>query len=304
MAQKRWMVILAAALVAALLFGCAAQMPNSNKGAAPGVQEQSGADTSQALSADPGKAALSGKRVIYNAEVIIQADSAKQAFDSITAKTAEMGGYLNDSYVVTDSRDNAESYVTVRIPPDRLKEFIAFVDGLGKSISSRVSSQDVTGQYYDVESRLNNAKAQEAQYLEMLKQLYKVEDILAVREKLDAVQLEIEQYRGQLNQIDNQADYATVKILIRQPPAPAVVVDENPDKGVQFWGFAAVWQKISRGFADGFNWTLNAVSSILMVLAYAILPIILVGGITIGIIALVRFCTKWNLKRKQAKAGK
>jgi hypothetical protein len=47
---------------------------------------------------------------------------------------------------------------------------------------------------------------------------------------------------------------------------------------------------------SGFNWTLNALSVLLMVLAYVILPLAVAGGITIGIIALVR-----AIKRRKKK---
>jgi hypothetical protein len=192
---------------------------------------------------------------------------------------------------------NAASWITVRIAPEKFNDFTAHVGKLGKVLSQALSSQDVTGQYYDVQANLANAQAQETQLLGIMLKAEKIDDILKVREQLNSVQREIEQYKGQMRLMDNQVGYATVTVTIQQPPAPAVVVEDNNDSGVKFWGFAAVWQKISNGFVSGFNWTLNAISSILMFLAYVVLPLVLLGVIGLGVYFIVRAIRR-RIKKK------
>jgi hypothetical protein len=299
--KKRFLAVIAVALmIVALMAGCQATragVPPEDKSvnqaaatAAPaaesGLNGSDGSGTALPV-IDTGDVAASGKKVVYTVDMALEANDAAAAIKDIEATVEALGGYVADSQYEEES-SNATSSITVRIPPEKLADFTAHVGTLGKVLNQHLSSQDVTDQYYDAQARLTNAQAQEAQLLEIMKQATTISDILKVRDELNGVQQEIEQDKGQIRLMDNQVGYSTVEITIQQPPAPAVVVEENNDNGVKFWGFAAVWQKISRGFVSGFNWTLNAISVILMVLAYVILPLAVAGGITIGIIALVR----------------
>jgi hypothetical protein len=108
---------------------------------------------------------------------------------------------------------------------------------------------------------------------------------LKVRAELNTVQQEIEQYKGQIRLMDNQVGYSTVKITIQQPAPLPVVVEDKPTS-VQFWGFAAVWQKITLGLADSFNWTLNAISAVLIVVAKILIPLLFVA-LVVGVILLI-----------------
>lgn len=311
MLKKGWIVALAALMLAAMLFGCTAQVqmpPDSSDGgyaegenpiapAKPAAEEGKAEDNGSVV-IDPGDAAQSGKKIIYNADLVIEAEDAPATADKIADKAAEMGGYLADSQIYQDKRD-AQSYITVRIAPEKLKEFTTYIGTLGKGISKNVTSQDVTAQYTDLESALRNAQAQEAQLLKIMDKAEKVEDILSVRRELNAVQQEIEQYKGQLRLYDNQVGFATVRIYIQQPPPPAVVVEEDPDEGTKFWGFDAVWQKITRALSDSFNGTLNVISGILIGLSFAFVPLALMAIVVVAILLIVKAAIK--RKKMQAK---
>jgi hypothetical protein len=295
--RKALAFTLAAALLLALLAaGCTTAAVSSGKDAGgpqaaasaepaakPG-DEQSGA-TLPVI--DTGNAAASGKKVVYTADMTIEAKDAAAAIDDISSTAVSLGGYVSGSQFMEESK-NASSWITVRIAPAKFNEFTAHVGKLGKVLSQALSSQDVTDQYYDVQARLANAQAQEAQLLGIMLKAEKIDDILKVREQLDSVQQEIEQYKGQIRLMDSQVGFATVTVTIQEPPVPAVVVEESNDAGVKFWGFAAVWQKISNGFVSGFNWTLNAISVILMILAYVVLPLVLLGAVALGVYFIVK----------------
>lgn len=305
MKRKLWIIAMAAMMVIALMAGCSAQQSGADRNdampaatQAPSAEEGKAGDDGGSTVIDPGNAAQSGKKIIYNADIVMEAEDAQATADKIADKAVELGGYLADSQIYVDRRD-AQSYITVRIAPEKLKEFTTYIGTLGKGISKNVSSQDVTAQYTDMESALRNAQAQEAQLLKIMEQAVKVEDILAVRRELNAVQKEIEEYKGQLRLYDNQVGFATVRVYIRQPAPPAVVVEKDPDKGVEFWGFAAVWQKITRGLSDSFNWTLNAFSGLVIALSYAAVPLLLIAIVVLAIIFIIRSVSRKG--KKQAK---
>jgi hypothetical protein len=307
------LALLAAVLMAVSLAACSARAPAATSGRdmagpqpaqapASGEESAKGDGTGSALPAlDIGDPAASGKKVIYTVDMALEAEDAAAAIKDIAATAASLGGYVADSQYAADTK-NASSWVTVRIAPEKLDEFTAHVGTLGKVLKQNVSSQDITSQYSDLQLQLTSAQAEEAQYLEIMKRAETIDDTLKVRDRLDAVQREIERLKGQLRFWDSQVGFSTVTVRIQQPAPAAVTLDED-GKGVEFWGFAAVWQKISQGFVSGFNWTLNALSVLLMIIAYAILPLAVAGGITIGIIALMRTIRKGKKKQPAQKVS-
>ena len=140
---------------------------------------------------DPGNVSTSDKKIIYTVDMSIEAKDAAAAINEISTETVAAGGYVSDSNY-SKTGDIASGTITVRIPPEKLKEFTAKIGTIGTVQSSSMGSQDVTADYVDLESRLTNAKAQEAQMLTIMTQAVKMEDILNVRAQLDSIQEEIE----------------------------------------------------------------------------------------------------------------
>ena len=72
-----------------------------------------------------------------------------------------------------------------------------------------------------MQARLNNAKAEEQQLLEILAQCKTIEEILAVRQSLTSVRADIESYTAQMNLWDNLVSYATLNVTINRTPKTA-----------------------------------------------------------------------------------
>lgn len=300
------MVVIAALLLAAALVGCSAQPAKitTQDGAAPpaaaapaasaaGTSDSAG-DESKLPVIDPGSAAAYGKKVIYTVDMSVEAKDASATLEDLSTTAAGLGGYVSDMQYDEASHTG---WITVRVAPEKLKELIGHVGALGKVLNQNMTSQDVTDQYYDVQSRLTNAQAQEAQLLDIMKQAVKIDDILKVRAELDTVEQEIEQLKGQIRLMDNQVGFSTVKISVQQPKPPAVTVDpKGNNPGVQFWGFEAIGQKIAHGASDSFNWTLNAIGAVLMALSYVIVPLLLIAIVALAIIFIVRMAGKKKKK--------
>lgn len=303
--HTRFLALLAAFMVTAALFvACAAPAPTgvgNNTGgklqedpvAAPA--EGAKADDGSTLPVvDPGSAENYGKKVIYTVSMSIEAMDAAKAVKDISAMAAEMGGYVSDMQY--DAKSDT-GWITVRIQPEKYVKFTEQVGSMGKVLDHKLGSQDVTDGYYDVQSRLTNAQFQEKQLQDIMEKAVKIDDILKVRMELNTVQQEIEQYKGQLRLWDNQVGFSTVTISVQQPAPPAVVVEpEDENKGTQFWGFDAIWQKIARGASDSFNWTLNAIGAIFIALSYIIVPLIIIAIVVVAIIFIVKAASKKKKK--------
>ena len=101
------------------------------------------------------------------------------------------------------------------------------------------TSQDVTEQYYDIEARIKNKKAEEKTITKILEERTgKLEEVLKVEVELSRVRGEIEQLEGKIRVLENLSALATLTVNVRerekfQPPPP--VAADFPTQIARTW---------------------------------------------------------------------
>jgi len=145
-------------------------------------------------------------------EIIVQhpADVA----DQIAAMAEGLGGYLVSSE--GGGQNATAGTLTIRVPSAQFEQALKAIRKLGVRVESeKVAAEDVTRQYVDQEASLHNLKAEEAQYLAILKQAGTVKDMLNVTEKLSEVRGEIEQQQAEFNALSRQVETVALTISLR-----------------------------------------------------------------------------------------
>lgn len=306
MKKKVFTVITLFALILSLAAGCSAsrEAPGLQKGAADAnvaydgaVSEADDRSGSFTPEIDAGSPQASGKKIIYTALISVEVSDVKEAMDEITAKVTEYGGYISDSDYY--NKDRVAGTVTARIPPEKLSELTEKIGGLGKVLSTKLSSDDITFQYVDIESRLKSAEAQEKQLLELMEKATEIEGILAVRYELARVQEEIEVYKGQLRYYDNMVDFSTVTIQLTEIYVPKSPEADENEGLLARWGFDYIGSNITKGFKNSITFVTNAFGFILIVLSYALIPLLIIGAFIFAIV----FTTRKISKRKAKKSA-
>ena len=112
--------------------------------------------------------------------------------------------------------------LTVRVPETSFDATIKRFAGLGEVESVSTSSEDVTSQFVDLQARLNHQRAVEARLVRFLARTTTINEMLAVQDRIDKVQLEIEQLSAQLKSLREQTTYATLSVFVREKGAAAV----------------------------------------------------------------------------------
>lgn len=236
------------------------------------------------------------RKIVYTADMSITADDPAASLDALVAKAESLGGYVSGSYSTTDDEGTTYATASLKVPADQLDALVTTANELGKVDSYRLSSDDISLNYYDMQARLDNAKAEEQQLLEILAKCETVEDILAVRQSLSSVRADIESYTAQINLWDNLVAYATLSVSINRTPKTAV---EGEKELLQLWKASDVWNKMSRGFQNSARFVVNALGAIGIFLAVAAIP----AGVLFLLIGLPIIIHKKN-KRKKAAALK
>jgi hypothetical protein len=159
------------------------------------------------------------RRVIRTGGIDLIVAAPEEALEQVRSLATRMGGFV-ESAQLSDPR-SAQPYgmITIRVPADRYDDARREVRGLGQRVENeRDEARDVTGQYVDLESSLRNFRAEEAQYLEIMRRAGSIKDTLAVAERLADVRGRIERTQGQLNLLARQAEMASLAVTLRTEP--------------------------------------------------------------------------------------
>jgi Domain of unknown function (DUF4349) len=125
------------------------------------------------------------------------------------------GGFLVTSNV-NGGADATSALLSIRVPTDKFEEVRAQIRMLSLRVENEsIDAQDVTKQYVDQEARLRNLRAQEQQYLGMLRKAATVKDTLEVSDKLNEVLGAIEERQAEFEALSKQVETVAINITLR-----------------------------------------------------------------------------------------
>ncbi|MDD5832794.1 MAG: DUF4349 domain-containing protein [Clostridiales bacterium] len=158
---------------------------------------------------------ISGK-LIRRVNVGMNTDRYNDLIALVREKTSALGGYIenSDEYSNSDSRRNM--YMLIRIPKDRLDEFLDSALTAGVVTSRSENVEDVTLTYSDLEARLRTLRTEQEKLFELMEKAEDVESIIAIESRLSEISYEIESNASRLRIYDNRISYSTVELRINE----------------------------------------------------------------------------------------
>ena len=163
------------------------------------------------------------RKVVRTGSLDLEVKDPVQTAEALRQLALRMHGYVESSNVWGAQDSLQTAYVTLRVPADRFDEARLEVHKLGVRMQNeRVESKDVTGQYVDLESSLRNYRAEEQQYLEIMKRAGAVKDTLEVARQLAEVRGRIERTQGQWKLLSQQVEMATLSVSLRSESVVAI----------------------------------------------------------------------------------
>jgi Domain of unknown function (DUF4349) len=159
--------------------------------------------------------AVDDRKMVRTAVLDLIVQSPADSAEKIGALAVQLGGFLVSSQVDGGPLASSAS-LTVRVPVSRFEEARAGIRRLGLRVESeRIDAQDVTRQYVDQDAGLRNLRAEETQYLAILKQARTVKDTLDTSEKLGEVRGQIEQQQAEFEALSKQIETAAITVSLR-----------------------------------------------------------------------------------------
>jgi hypothetical protein len=127
------------------------------------------------------------------------------------------GGFVVESFASQGSGKRiAEGSLVLRIPAESYDSALSRLRQLGNVESLEESGQDVSKEFVDLNARIRQLRAVEAQLLQLLERADDVPAALAVQNQLSQVQLDLEQARGRLQYLDNRVALATISMSMHE----------------------------------------------------------------------------------------
>ena len=205
-----------------------------------------------------------GPRIVKTGSIDVEVRKSQfgPAFARLTSIATNLGGFVSSSKTF-ESSDVPNGTVTLRVPSDKFDELVRQVRGMGKVRAVSSSGEDVTAKFTDLRARLRSLEAQRDQYLALLSKANSIADTLAVRDRLNQVQTEVEQLQGQLKLLDDQASFATLTVNVAEPGlAP---LGPQPESS----GWSKAWDDAVHGFVRGAQAIVAHSGAVLLVLVCA-----------------------------------
>src|SRR5258707_4253510 len=158
---------------------------------------------------DASSAEDADRQVIRSGTLEIISTDPLQAAEQLRNLAMHLSGFVVRSKVSGSDERMQSAQVTLRIPADHFDEARAQVRAIAKSVEQdMVEARDVTREYVDQEAALRNARAEEQQYLVILKQAASVKDVLEVSSKLAEVSGHIDGLQADLRSLHSQVEMA------------------------------------------------------------------------------------------------
>lgn len=303
--KKILTAVMAAALLLGLLGGCGSKNlsmePDTARSdvyadggisyetamAAPAAM--SGAGSNAESAADTASIPLpENRKWVITMSLTAETENLTDAMGLLAEKIQESGGYVESQSIsgtAVNSGRSPSAYITVRVPAEQLDSFVEDVSGMTNVVSSSRYVEDITLRYTDTEGRVKALQTEEARLLELMEQAETMSDLLEIEERLTEVRYQLENYTSTLRLYDNQVDYATLDLTLRE-----VEKFTPPEKQ----GF---WQKVTSGLADSIvdlgQGMVDVTAWVLIELPYLVL---------VGLLGwLLVFLTRRSIKKRRAK---
>ena len=177
------------------------------------------------------------RKLIKTGRLRFETSSVANKRDSIKLIVKSLGGYIADESQNSFNQSLEESLI-IRIPSDKFELLMSEITKGAKALEYKnINLKDVTEEYIDINSRLENKKKLEKRFQEMLPQARNVEEVLAIERELNNLRSDIESVEGRLKYLSNQISFSTLTVTFY----------ESKKITIQFG------EKISQSFAKGWE---------------------------------------------------
>ena len=153
------------------------------------------------------------RMIIYNANISMVVKDTLQTQEEIAEMVKRQDGYLSSAESYKSGDNFVSINLTLRVPAEKFTATMAELRDMAREVEREsISSEDVTQEYVDLESRLTALEAKAERLEELMEEAEDTEAVLAIYRELSSTQQEIEQTKGRMRYLERSAAMATISV--------------------------------------------------------------------------------------------
>lgn len=213
-----------------------------------------------------------GTKLIKTANYRFQVESVKESSDAIIQSIRKYPAYISSSSLHLEN-PILENKMTIRVQNEYFQDLLKDIDVQAKFTNRRdVTTEDVSKDFVDLESRLKSKREVEARYMEILrKKAGTIEELLEAERQIGAVHEEIEATISRINYLRGQVSYSTINLEFYQTVAQQLQAGDE----------VTTQDKFAEALSSGWN----GIVSITIALTY-IWPLLIIAACVVVYIKL------------------
>jgi hypothetical protein len=202
------------------------------------------------------------RKIIKTYNLQLEAKDYEAARDVIVSAAGTLGGYVSDSSE-KDTLNNQNKKVrsatfTVRVPSEKADEYVNEISKNTSVLSKKLSTQDITTSYYDLESQLESLLEQEARIKKLMDEATNYVYLLELDDKLTSIRTQINNINKQIQVYDKSVALSFAHITLAEVVEYTEIEETEPTFGERaldafvgtfrnFWSFcqnlfiAVIW---------------------------------------------------------------
>ena len=233
---------------------------------------------------DPGtsEAAQTAEKIIYTYNYSVETKQFDTFMDTVQKRISEYGGYLESSETNGNTNLNMTRYtnMVIRIPADKMDQFLAMVKENSNVTYAGCSTENVTLSYVDLQSHIKALKVEQETLMGLLERATKLSDVLKLQEQLTDVRYQLESYESQLRVYDNRIDYATLYLDINEVERETNVSDKLSYGEEIRQGLSDTFYALGQGFRGFSIWFIVNLPVILLLAVIVLVVVVIIRKVS------------------------
>ncbi|NKI32079.1 DUF4349 domain-containing protein [Croceivirga thetidis] len=155
------------------------------------------------------------RKLIWNGNVELKVNDVQESTTKVNQICEEFGGFVSGMNL-NNTNYEISNTITIRVDSKNFNKVIESLKDEAEYIKSvSVTSNDVTEEYIDVQSRLNTKKEVRDRYIEILKnKTGKISEVLEAEEAIRKITEEIEAKEGRLRYLKDKIKFSTISVRL------------------------------------------------------------------------------------------
>lgn len=231
------------------------------------------------------------RKIIKTYNLSLETKNYESARDAIVTAAKSFGGYIADSAekdaVTYQGKKDRYATFTVRVPSEKVDEYVNNISENVSVISKKLSTQDITMEYYDLESQLESLLEQEARIEKLMDEATNYNYLMQLDDKLTSVRSQINNINKQIQMYDKSVALSYVYIMLDEVVEYTEIIEEEPSFG----------SRIASTFVQSFKNFVTFCQELIIIIIW-MLPLFMVIGI--GTVVCVLLIRRRDKKKRMA----